>query len=138
MCFNIYDTGVGAKFIAWYLRSIWRRAVMLLSSYAIHEQKVFWTDGACANNQDQRFRRAGAGIFYGTGHPMNASMILPGYVQSNQRAELLAVVVACMRDPRPLDIRTDSEYVCNGFAALSSWKESGWKGDHADLWNLSS
>ena len=57
-------------------------------------------------------------------------------MQSNQRAELLAVVVACMRDPRPLDIRTDSEYVCNGFAALSSWKESGWKGDHADLWNL--
>jgi len=104
--------------------------------YAIHEQQVLWTDGACANNQDQRFRRAGDGIFYGTGHPMNASMILPGYVQSNQRAELLAVVVACMRDPRPLDIRTDSEYVCNGFAALSSWKESGWKGDHADLWNL--
>ena len=57
-------------------------------------------------------------------------------MQSNQRAELLAVVVACMRDPRPLDIRTDSEYVCNGFDALSSWKESGWKGDHADLWNL--
>ena len=54
--------------------------------YAIHEQQVLWTDGACANNQDQRFRRAGAGIFYGTGHPMNASMTF---------ARLCAIKPAC-------------------------------------------
>ena len=45
---------------------------------------------------------------------MNLSVMLRGLVQSNQRAELLAVVLSCLRDPRPLDIRTDSEYVCKG------------------------
>ncbi len=75
----------------------------------LNEQQVLWTDGACANNQDQRFRRAGSGIFYGAGHHMNASMILPGYVQSNQRAELLAVVVACLCGPWPLDTPIQSE-----------------------------
>ena len=74
------------------------------------EQQVIWTDGASPKNQDDRFRRAGSGIYYGHGHPLNMSAILPGLVQTNQRAELLAVVLACLRDPRPLDIRTDSSY----------------------------
>ena len=41
-----------------------------------------------------------------------------------------------MRDPRPLDIRSDSEYVCQGFSTWTSWAHVGWPGDHADLWNL--
>ena len=59
-----------------------------------------------------------------------------GLVQTNQRAELLAVVLACLRDPRPLDIRTDSEYVCKGVASLDRLASGHWQGDHADLWNL--
>jgi len=98
--------------------------------------QVLWTDGACAHNQDYRFRRAGSGIFYDEGHDMNLSVFVPGHVQSNQRAELLAVVLACLRDPRPLDIRSDSEYVCNGFAARQAWSVTGWRGDHGDLWSL--
>ena len=39
-------------------------------------------------------------------------------------------------DPRPLDVRSDSEYVCNGFATRDVWAQSGWPGDHADLWNI--
>jgi len=97
---------------------------------------VIWTDGASGHNQDDRFRRAGLGIYYGDGHCMNMSAILPGLVQTNQRSELLAVVLACLRDPRQLDIRSDSSYVCAGFAAWRSWVDKGWKGDHADLWNL--
>jgi ribonuclease HI len=61
---------------------------------------------------------------------------LPGRQQTNQRAELLAVVVACLRDPRPLDIRSDSDYVCKDFASWKSWALAGWSGDHPDLWNL--
>ena len=49
---------------------------------------------------------------------MDLSVILPGRVQSNQRAELLAVVLTCLRYPRPLDIRSDSEYVCKGARVL--------------------
>ena len=59
-----------------------------------------------------------------------------GFVQSNQRAELLAIVVACLRDPRPLDIRTDSAYVCKGSACWESWDGKGWNGDPADMCNL--
>ena len=106
------------------------------ASHDVQKCQVLWTDGAASNNQDDRFRRAGAGIFYGDGHDLNFSMLVLGLVQTNQRAELLAVVVACLRDPRPLDIRTDSEYVCKGAACWESWAGEGWDGDHADLWNL--
>ena len=98
--------------------------------------QVVWTDGASSNNQDSRFRRAGSGIFYGPGHLLNFSCMLPGLSQSNQRAELFAVLVACLRDPRPLHIRTDSEWVCRGFDSWRTWVADGWRGDHADLWNL--
>ena len=98
--------------------------------------QIIWTDGACALNQDDRFRRAGSGIFYGRGHALNWYGILPGLGQSTQRAELFAVLVACLRDPRPLCIRSDSDWVCKGVHSCSLWGRSGWPGDHADLWNL--
>lgn len=97
---------------------------------------TIWTDGASAHNQDARFRRAGSGIFYGPNHALNWSGLLPGLAQSNQRAELFAVLVACLRDPRPLDIRTDSEWVCKGFSCWRFWGGSGWQGEHADLWDM--
>ena len=106
------------------------------ASHDVNEQQTLWTDGAASNNQDDRFRRAGFGIYYDDGHNLNLSALLPGLQQTNQRAELLAVVVACLRDPRPLDIRSDSEYVCEGFSRWMFWADSGWAGDHADLWNL--
>ena len=67
------------------------------ASHNDQEQQVIWTDGASGLNQDNRFRRAGLGIYYGDGHCMNMSVILPGLVQTNQRAELPAVVLACLR-----------------------------------------
>jgi ribonuclease HI len=102
----------------------------------VSELQVIWTDGASSNNQDHRFRRSGSGVYYAADHAMNMSAMCPGLLQSNQRAELLAVVLACLRDPRPLDIRSDSEYVCNGFKSIGGWAVVGWQGDHADLWNL--
>ena len=102
----------------------------------VMDKQVAWTDGASARNQDARFRRAGSGIFYGPDHALNFSAFLPGLAQSNQCAELFAVLVACLRDPRPLEIRTDSEWVCNGFSSWRSWFAYGWQGEHADLWDM--
>ena len=62
--------------------------------------------------------------------------MLPGLRQSNQRAELFAVLVACLRDPHPLQKRTDSKWVCKGFESWRTWAAVGWRGDHADLWNM--
>jgi ribonuclease HI len=98
--------------------------------------QILWTDGACSHNQDDRFRRAGSGIFYGASQAMNWQGMLPGLLQSNQRAELFAVLVACIRDPRPLDIRSDSKYVCDGVDSCQGWMQHGWSGQHADLWDL--
>ena len=107
-----------------------------LEAIDMNTPQTVWTDGACSHNQDHRFRRAGSGIFYGTDHVMNWNGMLPGLSQSNQRAELFAVLVACLRDPRPLDIRSDSEYVCEGVASWQQWMHCGWSGEHSDLWNL--
>jgi len=98
--------------------------------------QVLWTDGASSNNQDYRFRRAGSGIFYGEGHALNFSCFLPGLAQSNQRSELFAVLLACLRDPRELDIRSDSEYVCRGVHNWRTWVDEGWRGESADLWDM--
>ena len=99
------------------------------------ESQVIWTDGACVNNQDARLRRAGSGIYYGPDDRLNWSGMLPGLAQSNQRAELFAVVVACLRDPRPLDVRSDSEWVCNGVKSLQSCPATHPR-EHSDLWNM--
>ena len=99
--------------------------------------QTIWTDGASANNQDSRFTRAGAGIWYGRAHPLNMSALLPGLLQSNQRAELFALLLACVRDPRPLDVRSDSMYVVSGVQSLLTQTSPDVSfGDHADLWQL--
>ena len=45
-------------------------------------------------------------------------------------------MLACLRDPRPLDIRSDSEYVVKGVHALRSRPDEIFVGDNADLWQL--
>eukprot|EP00973_Karenia_brevis_P061001 8482666-Karenia_brevis.AAC.1 len=51
---------------------------------------VVYTDGACIHNQDARFRKAGVGVFRCIADSLNISMALPGWGQTNQRAELYA------------------------------------------------
>eukprot|EP00664_Eupelagonemidae_sp_cell27_P007787 gene7787-7865_t len=78
---------------------------------------VVWTDGASTNNQVPRVRRAGVGIFYAKVHSLNLAAPLPGRVQTNNRAEILAITVCLERDRRPLDVRTDSEHSRDGWRA---------------------
>ena len=99
-----------------------------VTTMASEQRRIIWTDGACEHQADPRIRRAGAGIFYGINHPMNLALPLPGKMQTNQRAELYAVIKAIERESRKLEIRSDSEYVVRGMNSFSSWKHIGWKG----------
>ena len=98
---------------------------------------VCWTDGACSNNQYRHLRRGGCGVFYAVGHPSNKAYPLPGVEQTNQRAELHAIISAIESEPRFLEVRTDSKYVCDGFQAIRQDKlRVHSSGDNADLWSV--
>lgn len=79
---------------------------------------VVYTDGSCSNAR--RRRQAGIGVFFGPDDPRNVSARITGR-QSNNRAELLAAVVALrnlLPSDGPVEVRTDSAYVVN---AMSDW-----------------
>ncbi|XP_037007716.2 ribonuclease H1 isoform X2 [Artibeus jamaicensis] len=50
------------------------------------EHVIVYTDGCCSRNGRRR-ARAGIGVYWGPGHPLNVSIRLPGR-QTNQRAEI--------------------------------------------------
>ena len=94
---------------------------------------VVYTDGACTNNQNCRFRRAGVGIFWCNEDDRNVSLPLPGYLQTNQRAELYAVKAVLEQCHGKLDIRTDSQYVFDGCVHhRHAWRELGFNVDNTD------
>lgn len=101
----------------------------------LHDGRVVvFTDGACRNNASANLRRAGSGIFYAARHPRNFSCPVPGRSQTNQRAELLAIVLTLHRDGRDLEVRTDSKHCCDGALSWHLWSASGWRGGNKDLW----
>eukprot|EP00973_Karenia_brevis_P027466 3788249-Karenia_brevis.AAC.1 len=71
---------------------------------------------------------------------MNVSEPVTGEIQTNNRAELQAVVKVIQLESRPVELRTDSAYVYNGIMQhMSHWRQAGWrrKGSfisNADLW----
>ncbi|CAE8636974.1 unnamed protein product [Polarella glacialis] len=97
---------------------------------------VVYTDGACIRNQHKALRRAGCGAFWGPGHIQNWSAPLRGHCQTNQRAELQAVVHVLQHEARDVHIKSDSEYVVKGFLHHRlAWRALGWrKVSHRDLW----
>ena len=93
-----------------------------------NEYVIVWTDGACSNNQDRNSASAGVGVYFGPGSRLNISEHLPGKLQTNQRAELTAVIRAMeiVRD-RNLLIVSDSNYAIKGATEwLKNWKKNGW------------
>lgn len=86
-----------------------------------------YADGGClANGSDHA--EAGVGVYFGPEHPQNISMRLPGAAQSNQRAELLAALLAVVGAPRDADftIFTDSQYTINASTEwFPRWVEKG-------------
>ncbi|XP_074437873.1 ribonuclease H1 isoform X1 [Larus michahellis] len=91
---------------------------------------VVYTDGCCSGNGRNR-ARAGIGVYWGPGHPLNISERLPGR-QTNQRAEIhaacKAIEQAKSQNIKKLIIYTDSKFTINGITSwVDNWKTNGWR-----------
>ncbi|XP_010076773.1 PREDICTED: ribonuclease H1, partial [Pterocles gutturalis] len=91
---------------------------------------VVYTDGCCSGNGRNR-ARAGIGVYWGPGHPLNISERLPGR-QTNQRAEIHAACKALeqakSQNIKKLIIYTDSKFTINGITSwVDNWKTNGWR-----------
>ena len=101
---------------------------------------VVYTDGACRGNQFRKQRRAGFGGHWGKDHPFNFGEALEGNDHTNNRAELMAVVRVLQLELRPLEVRTDSQYVHDGLTVHwrnrleNSWMKRGRAMRNRDLW----
>lgn len=91
---------------------------------------VVYTDGCCCSNGRKR-ARAGIGVYWGPGHPLNVGIRLPGR-QTNQRAEIhaacKAIEQAKAQDITKLVLCTDSMFTINGITTwVKGWKQNGWR-----------
>nr|XP_039329515.1 ribonuclease H1 isoform X2 [Saimiri boliviensis boliviensis] len=91
---------------------------------------VVYTDGCCCSNGRRR-PRAGIGVYWGPGHPLNVGIRLPGR-QTNQRAEIhaacKAIEQAKAQNINKLVLYTDSMFTINGITNwVQGWKKNGWK-----------
>ncbi|XP_032209321.1 ribonuclease H1 isoform X3 [Mustela erminea] len=91
---------------------------------------VVYTDGCCSSNGRRR-ARAGIGVYWGPGHPLNIGIRLPGR-QTNQRAEIhaacKAIEQAKAQNIKKLVLYTDSMFTINGITNwVQGWKKNGWR-----------
>ncbi|XP_019501870.1 PREDICTED: ribonuclease H1 isoform X2 [Hipposideros armiger] len=94
------------------------------------EYVVVYTDGCCCSNGRRR-ARAGIGVYWGPGHPLNVGIRLPGR-QTNQRAEIhaacKAIEQARAQNIKKLVLYTDSMFTINGITNwVQGWKKNGWR-----------
>ena len=91
---------------------------------------IVFTDGAARNNQDPLLRRAGCGAYWGPGHRKNVAEPLPGrglFGETNNVGELTAVIQVLEAEDRPLQIRTDLQWVIDGVERLGARRAAGWR-----------
>ena len=89
-----------------------------------------YTDGACSSN-GRKNSRAGIGVWFGDGHPMNVSKPVEGRATNNM-AEIQAVTVAARQATKAgiknLKINTDSKFLLSCINIwMPKWKSNGWK-----------
>jgi ribonuclease HI len=87
-----------------------------------------YTDGSCSQTR-QTNARAGSGIWFGRDDMRNRAIRLPGMIQTNQRAELYAVLHLIKTTPTniPLLIKSDSYYVIKALTKhLKNMEDKGW------------
>ncbi|KAF4950870.1 hypothetical protein FGADI_7910 [Fusarium gaditjirri] len=88
-----------------------------------------WTDGSSLAN-GQAGSRAGLGVFFGPNDKRNLAERLPGEPQTNQRAELMAILRALEIAPSTQDVQivSDSQYSIKCVTQWGlSWEKNGWK-----------
>lgn len=102
---------------------------MNLGGPASGELEEIYTDGSTLSN-GQEGAVAGVGVFFGDGDPRNISERLAGDIQTNQRAELTAILRALQSVP-PLHgvlIWSDSMYAIKCVTEwFVKWEMNGWK-----------
>ena len=97
---------------------------------------IICTDGACINN-GKPDALAGVGVFFGKNDSRNISIPLEGKVQTNNRAELTAFIIALehgiqyMMNQNDKNtqvlIQSDSSYCVNGFQSwIFGWAQNDW------------
>ncbi|KAL8705024.1 MAG: hypothetical protein Q9201_001831 [Fulgogasparrea decipioides] len=87
------------------------------------------TDGSALGNGGAG-AFAGVGVYFGPGDKRNVSETLPGPRQTNQRAELTAILRALEIVPknRHVSIITDSKYAIDCVTVwYVNWRKNGWK-----------
>ncbi|MCJ1438313.1 hypothetical protein MMC27_007701 [Xylographa pallens] len=93
-----------------------------------HMLRVHTDGSSLRNGQDGAF--AGVGVFFGPNDERNLSETLPGPRQTNQRAELTAILRALDTIPRDTDVTivTDSRYAIDCVTLWHiNWRRNGWK-----------
>ena len=114
------------------------------SSNDVADYNIIYTDGACPGNGTAS-AKAGYGVFWPKRPELSAYGFLPNSSgQTNQRAELTAVLVAVdqLIDNHidgPVEIRTDSDYAVRGLTSwYRRWESLGWKVEvkNIDLFRL--
>lgn len=76
--------------------------------------------------------KAGYGVFWGDNHPDNVSQPLEGDLQTNNRAEYMAVICALQQSIKrgysSVLVRTDSNLLIQSMTQwIKNWKKNGWK-----------
>ncbi|KAG8160318.1 hypothetical protein KVR01_009854 [Diaporthe batatas] len=102
---------------------------LAITGETVEDLLEIYTDGSTLSN-GQTGAVAGVGVFFGDGDPRNISERLSGTPQTNQRAELTAILRAL--ETVPLDqgvmIWSDSMYAINCVTEwFVKWEKNGWK-----------
>nr|RBR02496.1 hypothetical protein FVER53263_09525 [Fusarium verticillioides] len=88
-----------------------------------------WTDGSSLAN-GQAGSRAGLGVYFGPNDERNLAERLPGEPQTNQRAELMAILRALEIAPSTQDVEivSDSQYSIKCVTQWGpGWEKNGWR-----------
>jgi ribonuclease HI/exonuclease III len=92
------------------------------------KKTTIYTDGSCINNGEEN-AQAGSGIWYGPNDPRNIALRVPGPTQTNQTAELYAILQGVKNTAKqdPLEIISDSKYCIDGLTKhTQKWEDRGW------------
>jgi ribonuclease HI len=86
-----------------------------------------YCDGSCLNNGKPN-ARAGYGIYFGENDIRNKAGKLEGSLQTNNRAELMAILETLKMCPKgDIEIITDSNLAVKTFTEwINTWKKSKW------------
>ena len=94
--------------------------------------ETVWTDGGGLHPGIPGISLASWAVWWGPSDTRNACGIVDG-VQTAQRGELQAALIACRQRRGPLTLVTDSRYVAEGFKRLRGWAAAP-DAKHGDLW----